>query len=83
MIQAEDITLSNKSHKTSALNQIPVFVRESWSVGSSHEHVLLETIGDQLLIARITRKSARKLGIEVGSTLIASIKTSALRGSIR
>jgi len=83
LIQAEDITLSNKRHKTSALNQIPVFVRESWSVGSSHEHVLLETIGDQLLIARITRKSARELGIEVGSTLIASVKTSALRGSIR
>lgn len=83
LIQAEDITLSNERAKSSALNQIPVFVRESWAVGASHEHVLLETVGDQLLIARITRKSARKLGIEVGSTLIASIKTSALRGSIR
>jgi len=83
LIQAEDITLSSKTHQSSALNQIPVFVRESWSVGPSHEHVLLETVGDQLLIARITRKSARKLGVEVGATLIASIKTSALRGSLR
>jgi len=83
LIQAEDITLSNSTHKSSALNQIPVFVRESWAVGASHEHVLLETVGDQMLLARITRKSARRLGIEVGATLIASIKTSALRGSLR
>lgn len=83
LIQAEDITLSAKKHRSSALNQIPVFVRESWAVGPSHEHVLLETVGDQLLIARITRKSARRIGVEVGATLIASIKTSALRGSLR
>ena len=82
VIQAQDIGLTPPGGKL-APNQLSVFVRESWAVGKSHEHVLLETARDQLLLARITRKLARRLGVAVGETLTATINTAALKGGVR
>lgn len=82
VIQAQDIGLTPPGGKL-APNQLSVFVRESWPVGTSHEHVLLETAGDQLLLARTTRRLARRLGVDVGETLTATINTAALKGGVR
>ncbi len=83
MIHGRDITLSPTADRAlnSALNQIPVEVLESWSVGTSHTHLLLricDSTHDLKLIARVTRKSATLLAFTPGRKLIASIKTAAL-----
>ena len=80
-IRANDISLSRaRPAETSILNIVPVIVEEITADGDASVLVELRAGGDHLL-ARITRRSLKELGIAVGDALFAQIKSVAVRNS--
>ena len=77
-IPARDVSVCReRPHATSILNVLPVTLAEIES--TSGPHILLRLkLGDQHLLARLTRKSADTLKLRVGDTLFAQIKSAAL-----
>ena len=77
-IPARDVSVcGNKPEDSSILNIIPVTLTQMKADGDAR--VLLRlALGGQFLLARITRKSANRLGIQVGDRLFAQIKSAAL-----
>ena len=80
-IRANDISLCReRPADTSILNIVPVIVEEITSDGDASVLVELKA-GDDHLLARITRRSLKELGITVGDSLFAQIKSVAVRNS--
>ncbi len=76
-IRARDISLSKtKPEKTSVLNIFQGTIREISPDDGSQCDILLD-VGAPL-IARITRKSANELGLNVGDTIYALVKAAAI-----
>ncbi len=77
-IPARDVSIC-RDHptQTSILNIFPVTLSEIEQTGDAR--VLLRlALGSQFLLARITRKSAMQLGLQVGDRLFAQVKSTAL-----
>lgn len=78
-IPARDVVLAREAVVgSSVLNQIPVTVTETVEVGGAHLLVRMAA-GGATLLARVTRRSARELGIAPGWTGWALVKSAALR----
>ena len=77
-IPARDVSICRtRPQDSSILNIIPVQLLEIEATGGSR--VLLRlSLGDQCLLARITRKSAEALQLTVGDKVFAQIKSAAL-----
>ena len=77
-IPARDVSVCReKPLDSSILNIIPVTLTEIQAEGDAR--VLLRlALGSQYLLARITRKSASRLQLQVGDQLFAQIKSAAL-----
>ncbi len=77
-IPARDVSICRaRPQDSSILNIIPVQILEIEATGGSR--VLLRlSLGDQCLLARITRKSAEVLQLTVGDEVFAQIKSAAL-----
>ena len=76
-IKARDVSLAlNRAEDCSLLNLLPATV-ESWQALDA-QMLLTLRIGDQRLLARITRYSFDQLGIHAGQTLWAQIKSVSL-----
>ncbi|MFT5709337.1 MAG: molybdate transport system ATP-binding protein [Halioglobus sp.] len=77
-IPARDVSICRaRPHDSSILNIIPVELLEIEATGGSR--VLLRlSLGEQYLLARITRKSAEVLQLAVGDKVFAQIKSAAL-----
>jgi molybdate transport system ATP-binding protein len=77
-IPARDISVCReRPDQSSILNILPVRVAEIEESGAARIMLRL-SLGSQHLLARITRKSATELGLRVGDTLFAQIKSAAL-----
>ncbi len=77
-IPARDISISRqRASDSSILNILPVKLVEI-EVTSSARMLLRLALGDQYLLARVTRKSVTELQLEVGDSLYAQIKSVAL-----
>ena len=80
-IRANDISLCReRPADTSILNVVPVSVEEITADGEASVLVGLKA-GDDHLLARITRRSLEELGVTVGDSLFAQIKSVAVRNS--
>lgn len=80
-IRANDISLCRtRPADTSILNVVPIVVEEITADGDASVLVELKA-GDDHLLARITRRSLKELGITVGDALFAQIKSVAVRNS--
>lgn len=81
-IKARDVSLSlEQARDSSVLNLLPVTV-ERWFELPNPAHCLVELqLGDQRIIARITRYSFDQLGIQVGQPLWAQVKSVSLLAS--
>lgn len=80
-IRANDISLCRaRPADTSILNVVPVIVAEITADGDASVLVELKA-GDDHLLARITRRSLQELGIAIGDSLFAQIKSVAVRNS--
>ncbi len=78
-VRAADVSLArDASAATSILNRIPATVAELRDESSHSILVRLEASGD-ILLARITRRSARELDLQPGDRVIAQIKAVSLR----
>lgn len=78
-IRARDVSLSLTSHAdTSILNILPATVVDTQDINPSQVLVRLELADGQPLLARITRRSAKTLGIQPGQRLFAQVKSVAL-----
>ena len=77
-IPARDVSICReRPHDSSILNIVPVTLSEIEETTGSR--VLLRlALGEQYLLARITRKSASKLGLKPGDRIFAQIKSAAL-----
>lgn len=77
-VPARDVSVCReKPRDSSILNILPVTLQEIQAEGGAR--VLLRlTLGSQYLLARITRKSAARLQLQVGDKLFAQIKSAAL-----
>ena len=77
-IPARDVSVCrNKPQDSSILNILPVTLTQMEADGAAR--VLLRlALGSQYLLARITRKSAHRLGLQEGDHLFAQIKSAAL-----
>jgi molybdate transport system ATP-binding protein len=77
-IPARDVSVCRlKPEDSSILNILPVTLTQMEADGAAR--VLLRlALGSQHLLARITRKSANRLGLQVGDRLYAQIKSAAL-----
>lgn len=76
-IKARDVSLAlNRAEDCSLLNLLPARV-ESWQALDA-QMLLTLRIGDQRLLARITRYSFDQLGIHAGQALWAQIKSVSL-----
>ena len=79
-IDAQDVMLAtSKPDGISANNVLPASISEVRPGSGAYEDVLL-SVGDARLIARITRKSARRLGLEKGQKIFAVIKSVTVGG---
>src|SRR5262249_9443033 len=84
-IAATDVSLAvDRSPRTTILNVIPVRVKDIQPLDNAQLNVLL-TIGHReggpTLLARITRRAKRMLGVESGQEMYAQIKAVSLVGS--
>ncbi len=77
-IPARDVSVCrHKPEDSSILNILPVTLTQMEADGTAR--VLLRlALGSQYLLARITRKSATRLGLQQGDRLFAQIKSAAL-----
>ena len=77
-IPARDVSVCrHKPEDSSILNILPVTLTQMEADGTAR--VLLRlALGSQYLLARITRKSANRLGLQEGDRLFAQIKSAAL-----
>lgn len=77
-ILARDVSLTlERQSNTSILNVLPAAV-EAISDDQSARTIVRLRMGDQSMLAQITRKSATALGLRVGQSLFAQIKSVAL-----
>ncbi|MFW2405270.1 MAG: TOBE domain-containing protein, partial [Gammaproteobacteria bacterium] len=77
-ILARDVSLTlERQSNTSILNVLPAVV-EAISDGRSARTIVRLRLGDQSMLAQITRKSAATLGLRAGQSLFAQIKSVAL-----
>lgn len=77
-IPARDVSVCRqKPADSSILNILPVTLSEMENDGASRVLLRLQ-LGSQFLLARITRKSAASLQLQVGDRLFAQIKSAAL-----
>nr|WP_241263181.1 molybdenum ABC transporter ATP-binding protein [Parahaliea mediterranea] len=81
-VPARDVSVCrSRPEDSSILNILPVTVAEIEATGETR--VLLRlALGEQYLLARITRKSAAALELAVGDTIYAQIKSAALLSDI-
>lgn len=78
-IQARDVSLSRRSHSdTSISNILPVTVTDMQSINPSQMIIRLKLQDEQMLLSRITRKSAMAIGLHVNMELYAQVKSVAL-----
>lgn len=78
-VRAADVSLArDASAETSILNRVPATIAELRDESTHSILVRLEAAGD-ILLARITRRSARDLGLQAGDRVIAQIKAVSLR----
>ena len=78
-IRASDVSLTREpSPATSILNVVPATVESLLDAGAGMTLVRLRVAGDRLL-ARITRRSARELGLAPGDAVHAQIKSASIR----
>ncbi|HEX5787634.1 MAG TPA: molybdenum ABC transporter ATP-binding protein [Woeseiaceae bacterium] len=78
-VRASDVSLCRQAPgATSILNRLPVTVQKVTEESPHAVLVHLDAAGDTLL-ARITRRSARELGLAPGAELIAQIKAVSVR----
>lgn len=77
-VPARDVSVCReKPHDSSILNILPVTITEIQETKSARVMLRL-ALGSQHLLARITRKSANRLQLQVGDQLFAQIKSAAL-----
>jgi len=77
-VAAKDVSLTlNPQSDTSILNRFPATVEALTVYGTAQMTVRLQ-VGDALLLARVTRKSADTLGLQTGQSLYAQVKSVAL-----
>jgi molybdate transport system ATP-binding protein len=77
-IAARDVSLTSTPHSdTSILNIFPAIVEQIGHDGESQATVRL-MVGEEPLLARVTRKSAAHLGLKPGLPVYAQIKSVAL-----
>ncbi len=77
-IPARDVSVCReKPRNTSILNVIPAILEDTQDTGTAHCLLRLR-LESQYLLARITRRSRDELGLAVGDSLYAQIKSSAL-----
>jgi molybdate transport system ATP-binding protein len=77
-IPARDVSIClARPQDSSILNILPVTIQEIETCHSARLLLRL-TLKEQHLLARITRKSAQKLGLQVGDSVFAQIKSVAL-----
>ena len=83
-IYARDVSITLvKSSATSILNVLPAVISEI-TEGRDSQAVVQLLIGQQLLLAHITRKSLSLLGLQIGMSVFVQIKgTSMINGSIK
>lgn len=78
-VRASDVSLArDAATPSSILNRVPVTVA-GLDETSSHSVLVRLQAGSEMLLARITRRSARELGVLRGDRLIAQIKAVSLR----
>lgn len=78
-IQARDVSLSLKAHSdTSIINLLPARVVDTREISPSQLLVRLALEDGQMLLSRITRRSAMALGLRDGCRLYAQVKSVAL-----
>lgn len=78
-IQARDVSLSRQHHNdTSIINILPVRVLQTREINTSQVLVRLALQDDQVLLSRITRRSAVALDLHPGLQLFAQVKSVAL-----
>ncbi|MEW8014317.1 MAG: molybdenum ABC transporter ATP-binding protein [Candidatus Sedimenticola endophacoides] len=78
-ILAKDVSLALKAHTdTSIQNILPATIVDTHDINPAQIMVRLELEDGQLLISRITRRSAVSLGIREGMQLYAQVKSVAL-----
>jgi molybdate transport system ATP-binding protein len=78
-INASDISLSRvAAESTTILNILPAVIEATAEETASTELVRLR-LGDQLLVARITRRSLQQLGLCVGDEIFVQIKSVTVR----
>ncbi len=79
-VDAQDVMLAlTKPQGISANNVLPASITEVKAGSGPYEDVLL-SVGEAKLIARITRKSAERLGLEAGQKIFAVIKSVTVGG---
>jgi molybdate transport system ATP-binding protein len=79
-IDAQDVMLAlTKPQEISANNVLPAYIVEVKAGGGPYEDVLLR-VGEARLIARITRKSAERLGLKPEQEIFAVIKSVTVGG---
>ncbi|MDM8545562.1 molybdenum ABC transporter ATP-binding protein [Candidatus Venteria ishoeyi] len=78
-ILARDVSLSLRAHSdTSIINILPAKVIDSRDINPSQVLLRLQLVDGQMLLSRITRRSAVGLGICEGMTVYAQVKSVAL-----
>jgi molybdate transport system ATP-binding protein len=78
-IRASDVSLArDAAAPSSILNRVPVTVA-GFGEASTHSILVRLEAGSEILLARITRRSVRELGISRGDRLVAQIKAVSLR----
>jgi molybdate transport system ATP-binding protein len=77
-VQAQDVSLTRQAPvATSILNVVPVTIR-AIALNDDHSCVVQLLLGEQRLLARITRRSVSLLGLAEGDRVYAQIKSVAL-----
>jgi molybdate transport system ATP-binding protein len=78
-ISASDISLNrDRAESSTILNCLPAFIEDTAPESASTELVQLR-LGDDLLVARITRRSLQQLQIRAGEKVYAQIKSVTVR----
>jgi molybdate transport system ATP-binding protein len=78
-IRANDVSLARAADiQSSILNRVPVTIH-TVNEEPVHSVLLHLDFGSQMLLARITKRSSRELGVRPGETFIAQIKAVSLR----
>lgn len=77
-VKARDVSLTLKHQtETSILNVIPAKVLDLNEMGTS-QHLVLLQVGQEKILARLTRKSSQILGLRPGSEVFAQVKSLAV-----